>query len=70
MVYKSKPCLAFRTEAYCPYGVRCSFDHEVKDLCNLQQSYFSKSLLLTQEARVGTYSRRLPVFASIREDSE
>lgn len=68
--YKSKPCTAFHQKAYCPYGVRCLFIHEGRKVSDLPNSFFGKSLLLSEEAREAVTFSRLPVFASLQDNSE
>lgn len=68
--YKSKPCISFHQNSYCPYGVRCLFIHEGRSMSEISTSYFSKSLLLTEEAKSVVTFKRLPVFATLSESSD
>jgi hypothetical protein len=68
--YKSKACTAYHQKSYCPYGVRCLFIHEGRKVSDLPNSFFGKSLLLTEVAKKTVTFSRLPVFASLSDNSE
>lgn len=63
--YKSKPCVAYHENSYCPYGVRCLFIHESRKICDLTNSYYSKNLLLSEEAKSTLPCKRLRVFEAL-----
>lgn len=63
--YKSKPWATFHENSYCPYGVRCLFIHESRKICDLTNSYYSKSLLLNNEAKNALPHKRLRVFEAL-----
>jgi hypothetical protein len=68
--YKSKPCSAFHQHSYCSYGVRCLFIHEERQVSDMPKSFFGKSLMLDEESKKVVTFKRLPVFATLSDDSE
>lgn len=73
--YKSKECVQFHGTKYCPYGLRCMFQHEERSLDEIRNYYYvhklglleysSEDSELYEEVSEGSFGKRLPIFESI-----
>jgi hypothetical protein len=70
--YKSKECVQFHGTNFCPYGLRCMFQHEERSLDELRNYYYvhklglleynSEEPELYEEASEDSSGKRLPIF--------
>ena len=68
MNYKKIECKSFSEYGFCPYGSRCSFKHDERELKNFQLPFYYVKLFIFNNLK--PLKNRLKIFEEIVENNK